>query len=77
MNIGQFRGSKTWSNDLASTLNDEVWTGSAGWVYPGGVCIQEHNGGWCLTIGNQQTLSDDLASLEDDLHRWATREELL
>lgn len=46
-----------------------------GRIYEGDLYIQRgDDGDWCLTIGNDSELSDDLAALERKLYDWAVGE---
>jgi len=86
-NLEQFQASKTHCTDLGTKLQDARWEGepnAVGNVYLDALYIeqvQDHwsekakaRGKWCLLLGNQEWISDDLESLERELYDFAVSE---
>lgn len=77
MTLEQFQASRR------AVQTSEFWS-SPHFVYADGFAIEFVEGNWppearnagafCLTIGNEQTISNDLAALERELHAYAVGE---
>jgi hypothetical protein len=90
MTLQEFGRTRRYIADLGEALGDEHWDGdpvpAAGFVYADGrlyiELVQEHwpdfareQGGWCLTLGNVQYVTNDLSKLEAQLYEFATDQE--
>jgi hypothetical protein len=77
MTFEEFKATKTECEDLGSALSDTMLQGSTGLMYLGALYIEhdtrpDHS--YILTIGREQTPSNDLDALERDLFAWAMSE---
>lgn len=91
MTFEQFQATRRYCANLGEALHDDQWAGEpnngVGNLY--GDCFYiEHTqphwpagmrsqGAFCLTIGNQQRITDDLVSLERELYDYAVSEDCL
>lgn len=87
MTFEEFQATRMPCADLGFRLDDARWLGeppAKGNVYLDVLYIEEvmphwpeaarKAGKWCLLIGNDQWISDDLTALERDLYEWAKAE---
>lgn len=87
MTFEQFQATRQHSDDIGRDLPDSYLENSQGYIYEGGLHIEDtakwpdaakkNNGAYCLTIGNAQTFSDEIETLERALYDYAVREELI
>lgn len=88
MTLEQFARTRRYVVGLGDALDDCRWddepVDAAGFVYVGDLyieAVQAHwpeaaraQGGWCLTIGSEQQVTNDLGGLEERLYRYALDE---
>lgn len=85
MTFDEFRNSGKDCNDLGAVLDDESLTGAKGRVYIDCLYISRWTSAdpiappngedhWLLLLGNGETASTDLATLERALYDWAGNE---
>lgn len=87
MTFQEFVATRKWSEDIGCAIADERWAGEPppkGWLYLGKLYIEmtdEHwpevartHGKWYLILNRDETVTDDLESLERKLYAWAMAE---
>jgi hypothetical protein len=87
MTFEQFQAARRYCEDLGAAISDARWEGepaAKGYLYLDALYIEEvmphwpeaakAEGKWCLIIGRNERITDDLEALERNLYDWAVSE---
>lgn len=77
MTFEEFKTRRSHVEDLGRHIVDYGFEVVSGFIYPGGLHIEEDRFGgdaYFLTLGNDSTSSEDLETLERKLYDWAKDE---